>query len=357
MASLSDRRFFLHTSAVLGCGVVLGLLFGLMAGRNGMKSRARLSMEGRDTIRVAMCFALNQADRHGYAAGYEYALLQRFGEDEGVEVEVVPFFSDSVDYWQQLADCDLDLLVLDAADSAAFEKEGRIKLCLRSGNCRWVVRKHDRRLLVNLNHWLGVFMEKKEYSIMESVYLSPCRIGNPKDTTDCKASRFRRISPYDDLIRQNARILGWDWRMLASLMCQESRFVMFTVSPSMAVGLMQVRPVTADYYGVPLSFDPLSNIHLGTLHLSHLQHEFQLSQFSDEDVLRLTLAAYNCGYGRVQRCIKYANEHELDGSRWEDVRTAILMMGEEGRLNGQQTVSLVDDVLARYEVYRATVIE
>jgi len=357
MWSLDNRRFLQHTLMVLGIGIFLGLIIGVLAARNGMKSRVRLMMEGRDTVRAAVNFPVNQADRLGYAAGFEYALLKKFGEEEGVYVDIRFFRNDTSDRWALLENGMLDILIIDSADSSWINSDLKVKMCLRSGNCLWAVRKHDRGLLLNINHWLGLYMEKEEYSRMSASFSSHCRFGFPGDTVGRSGVRYSRISPYDEIFRQNARILGWDWRMLASLVCQESKFVMSTVSSRGAIGLMQVRQITADYYGVPLSFEPSENVHLGTLHLSKLQRMFPDGQYVPSDALAFSLASYNCGDGRIRECIAYAYEHGLDGSRWDDVVTAMSMMKEEGLFNGRETITFVDEILSRYEVYCATVAE
>jgi len=352
-----NRRFVLHTLLVLGAGIILGLIIGLLAARNGMRSRARLSMEGRDTVRTAVCFPSGMAERFGYIIGFDYALLKKFGEDEGVFMDINVTGTDSCDRWSQLEDGTLDLLILSSSDTAWMESDRKVKTCLRSGECVWVVRKRDRRLLLNINHWLGLFMGRKEYPILVQSFSSPRRLGEPDDTVRHSGIRYRQISPYDEIIRQNARILGWDWRMLAALMCQESKFVLSTVSKRGAVGLMQVRQITADYYGVPLTFDPEENIHLGTLHLARIQRMFPEGKYAPEDIVKFSLAAYNCGEGRIQECISFAEEHGLDGTKWDDVVQAISMMKADRLFNGRETLNFVQEILSRYEVYRATVAE
>ena len=48
------------------------------------------------------------------------------------------------------------------------------------------------------------------------------------------------ISPYDSIFRLNADVLGWDWRFLAAMAFNESRFNPNTVSANGAIGIMQL---------------------------------------------------------------------------------------------------------------------
>ena len=53
------------------------------------------------------------------------------------------------------------------------------------------------------------------------------------------------ISEYDEIIKKGVRRLGWDWRMMAAIVWNESRFNIHAVSSQGARGLMQFMPRTA----------------------------------------------------------------------------------------------------------------
>ena len=58
------------------------------------------------------------------------------------------------------------------------------------------------------------------------------------------------ISEYDKIIQVGVRRLGWDWRMMASIVWNESRFNINAVSSQGARGLMQFMPRTAARFGL-----------------------------------------------------------------------------------------------------------
>ena len=73
------------------------------------------------------------------------------------------------------------------------------------------------------------------------------------------------ISEYDDIFREEARRLGWDWKMLASVVWNESRFNNGVISSQGARGLMQFMPRTAERFGLEGDevLDPRKSIDAG----------------------------------------------------------------------------------------------
>ena len=135
------------------------------------------------------------------------------------------------------------------------------------------------------------------------------------------------ISPYDQLIKKNAKLIGWDWRLLASMIWNESMFHIQARSPRGAMGLMQMMPTTARSFGLSDMLDPEENIAAGARYIQMLQKTFSAFSTDPEAVTRLTIAAYNCGEGRTL----------------EDL---------EGREQSAETAAYTKAVLALYDFFR-----
>ncbi len=103
-------------------------------------------------------------------------------------------------------------------------------------------------LLEELNSWITGFKTTREYARLETKYFRDhVRHEWPRRSTF--ATYTGKVSPFDDIIRSYSDSIGWDWRLVASLIYQESRFNPSVISPVGAYGLMQVMPETGRYFG------------------------------------------------------------------------------------------------------------
>ncbi|MFN3511855.1 MAG: lytic transglycosylase domain-containing protein [Phenylobacterium sp.] len=99
--------------------------------------------------------------------------------------------------------------------------------------------------------------------------------------------------PFGAAVAEAAARHGLDPKLLHALVTVESSYRPDAVSPAGAAGLTQLMPATAGELGVRNRFDPMANLLGGADYLAR-----QIVRFGD---LRLALAAYNAGPGRVAR--------------------------------------------------------
>lgn len=95
------------------------------------------------------------------------------------------------------------------------------------------------------------------------------------------------------LIEQAADEAGVDRVLFEALIGQESGFNPSAVSSKGALGLSQLMPSTAAALGVTDPMDPEQNLRAGARYFAQM-----MRQFGD---VRLALAAYNAGPGKVRR--------------------------------------------------------
>ncbi|MFC5374285.1 MULTISPECIES: lytic transglycosylase domain-containing protein [Brevundimonas] len=99
--------------------------------------------------------------------------------------------------------------------------------------------------------------------------------------------------PFAEAVAAAAERHGLDPKLLHALVLTESAYRPDARSPAGAGGLTQLMPATALELGVRDRFDPVENLMGGADYLAR-----QIVRFGD---LRLALAAYNAGPGRVAR--------------------------------------------------------
>jgi soluble lytic murein transglycosylase len=112
--------------------------------------------------------------------------------------------------------------------------------------------------------------------------------------------RIRYPLHYEQIVRGHARNYNLDPALLAAVIYQESKFRADAKSSSGAIGLMQLRPQTAEgiairtggtHFQVSDLYNPEINVRYGSWYLRHL-----LDKYGDE---KDALAAYNAGQRNV----------------------------------------------------------
>jgi membrane-bound lytic murein transglycosylase F len=228
-------------------------------------------------------------------------------------------------------------------------------------NMAWAVRKGSTTLLQELNSWLESFSQTPKY---KTIYARYYKSGHTADMfmSDFYAINTGRISPYDDDIRKYSDELGWDWRLLASLIYQESRFKINVTSWAGAWGLMQLMPVTARQFGIDSISSPRDQIRAGSQYITWLNEQF--SDITDpEERIKFILASYNIGQGHVIDARRLAEKNHDDPNKWDDHVARYLLLKADpkyyndpvvryGYCRGNETSRYVAEILERYEHYK-----
>jgi membrane-bound lytic murein transglycosylase F len=168
-----------------------------------------------------------------------------------------------------------------------------------------------------------------------------------------------RISPYDELLKKYATRYGLDWRLLAAVAYQESRFDPDAQSWVGAQGLFQVMPATGKSLGFTRLTDPEEGIHAGTMYLARLIRNLD-PKIPFKHRVRFALAAYNAGIGHVADARRIALEQGWNPDRWfGHVEKAMLLLQQPkyyqraryGHCRGSEPVKYVSEIQLRYDHY------
>ncbi len=230
-------------------------------------------------------------------------------------------------------------------------------------NLAWGVRKvNSEKLLQELNDWLKVYKSSMSYALLYAKYFRNSRSGSIIKN-DYFTLVSGKLSRYDDLIRKSSPGIDWDWRLLASLICQESHFNPNVRSRAGAYGLMQIMPGTARNLGINITSSPENNIKAGIRYLGYLQSLFHSRIPDESERLNFILAAYNAGPGHVLDAMTLAEKNGMDPHKWKG-NVAVWMLKKRepkyyndpdvksGYFKGTESVDFVAEVLERYGHYR-----
>jgi membrane-bound lytic murein transglycosylase F len=171
-----------------------------------------------------------------------------------------------------------------------------------------------------------------------------------------------KLSPYDEEIKREARNLGWDWRLLASVIYQESNFRPNAESWAGAVGLMQLMPATAIEFGAVDRTNPHQSLRAGVRYLKYLDKLWSKYVRDPEERVKYVLASYNAGLSHILDARNLAKKYSKDPNRWDDVESFLRQKSNPkyyrdpvavaGYCKCEEPVNYVRDILARFEEYK-----
>lgn len=232
------------------------------------------------------------------------------------------------------------------------------------GTISWAVRKNSPKLLDAVNTWL---MEKKQKFVPElyAKYFLSTRNSFYRANSPFSSLGGNRISVYDELIQENARELGWDWRLLAALVYKESGFDTTATSYAGAEGLLQLMPVTLQRFGVTNPNDPKESLKGGVKYLQYLDKFWMERVPETKERMKFILASYNIGQGHVEDAWRLTLKFGKNTQAWKDVSYFLNLKSDpeyyrdpvvkSGYAKGHIAVNYVRDIMGLYESYRTLI--
>ena len=184
-------------------------------------------------------------------------------------------------------------------------------------------------------------------------------------TSIAHSALSNRISPFDNLFKRYAKLIDWDWRLLAAIAYQESRFDTILISHAGAVGLMGLMPRTAEAYGLDpeLRIEPGGSISASVRYIRELKKYFP--DITDEnEKIKFILASYNAGQGHIQDAQAIAGKIGKNPLVWDDNVAECLQLknlpeyyndsiSRYGAFQATETISFVEDIVKRWGRYKA----
>lgn len=191
---------------------------------------------------------------------------------------------------------------------AAVRTDGEIAIAVRSNAPRLLEEINGFAETVKKGTLLGNIIFKKY--LQEADYLRNMRDESYQADLEKFTALFERYGEEYD----------FDWLLIAAQSFQESKFDPKAHSHAGAVGLMQIKPSTAE--GDPINIkgiaaDTDKNVHAGVKYLRHIADQY-FSDLADDqaDQTFFALAAYNAGPSRFGKLREQAEKQGYDPDKW-----------------------------------------
>ena len=237
-----------------------------------------------------------------------------------------------------------------------YHPELKVAFSLDSGAAlAWALPRGDPRLNARVNAFMLASASSLPFLIAR--YYAPSDRFGYAGARNIVRDLDDRLPPLRNLFQKTAADVGEDWRVLAAIGYQESRWNPTAVSPTGVRGIMMLTADTAAAVGVIDRTNVAQSIRGGAQYLQRM-HESVPDRVPEPDRLWLALASYNIGYGHVEDARVLAESHGKNPDSWQDVREFLLLLAQEqyytqtkrGYARGWEAVRFVDNVRAYFDV-------
>lgn len=226
----------------------------------------------------------------------------------------------------------------------------------------WALHKGSDSLRRIIDQWIVEYQKTSRYAVLYNKYFQNRHEYRSIHSEDYTLGSGK-ISRFDEAIKKEADRIGWDWRLVASIIFQESRFNPEAVSWAGAFGLMQLMPGTAKNYGITMESSPEAQIRAGTSFIKWLDDRFVEDIPDPGERIKFVLASYNIGMGHIQDARRLAKKYKADPNVWHgSVEDWLLKKSDPeyyndpvvkyGYARGIETSNFVKQIMGRYEHYK-----
>jgi len=275
---------------------------------------------------------------------------------------------DALDLMDRVARGDADITVADSTEYSLgrhFHPDLRPAFKLAESEAvAWALPPHGSDLLHEVERYFAdIGSNGRLADVLERNRLALVRFERV-DAANFVAGVRERLPRYQAWFQEAATESGIDWRLLAAIGYQESRWDEAAVSPTGVQGLMMLTADTATRVGVANRADPRDSIRGGARYYRLVERTIP-RRIPEPDRTWLTLAAYNVGYGHLEDARVLTQRRGQDPDSWPDVRANLPLLAQEryfttlkrGYARGWEPVGFVRNVQTYAELLRWMVVD
>jgi len=238
----------------------------------------------------------------------------------------------------------------------AFTLEG-------SQSLGWAVKREEKALLQEINEFFKSICEDGTFDEFYQRYYAYVEKFDHLDIKRFSQRVEIRLPRYEETIKEAAELYGFDWRLIAALVYQESQFNPWARSFAGAKGLMQLTEPTAEEMGVKNRLNPRESIMGGVRYLKTLHDLYDRA--SEPDRTLIALAAYNVGKGHIVDARQLARSMDLGPNKWASLEKTLPLLQQPkyyeasrfGYCRGGQPVFHVRHITTYYDILKWGAIE
>jgi len=216
---------------------------------------------------------------------------------------------------------------------------------------QWLVRHGDPQLLASVNTFFRDLSTSGRLVQLMQESSGDTRRFEYEESREFQTHVADRLPLYRSLFEKAAADTGLDWRLLAAVGYQESKWDPHAQSGDGALGVMMLTADTASAMGIKNRTNPEQNIPAGARYLAQVRDMIP-ERIPEPDRTWLTIAAYNVGFGHLEDARVITQAQGKDPDSWTEVRQRLPLLAQErwfehakrGYARGWEPVQFVDRI-------------
>jgi len=216
---------------------------------------------------------------------------------------------------------------------------------------QWLVRRDAPGLLGSVNAFFSDLRATGRLAQLLQHGSGDTRRFQYEESREFQEHVAERLPRYQAWFEKAASASGLDWRLVAAIGYQESKWDPRAQSDDGARGVMMLTADTAQALGLKDRTDAEQNIYAGARYLAQVREKVP-ERIPEPDRTWLTVAAYNVGFGHLEDARVLTQAQGKDPDSWADVRLRLPLLAQErwysrarhGYARGWEPVQFVDRI-------------
>jgi membrane-bound lytic murein transglycosylase F len=216
---------------------------------------------------------------------------------------------------------------------------------------QWLVRRNAPELLASVNAFFSDLRATGRLAQLLQHGSGDTRRFEYEESREFQEHVADRLPHYRAWFEKAAGASGLDWRLLAAIGYQESKWDPRAQSDEGARGVMMLTADTAQALGLKDRTDAEQSIYAGARYLAQVREKIP-ERIPEPDRTWLTVAAYNVGFGHLEDARIITQELGKDPDSWAEVRLRLPLLAQErwysrarrGYARGWEPVQFVDRI-------------